>query len=336
MSISKIKFENFTAFKELGISCSPGINIFIGQNGTGKTHILKAAYAACDISRTGDTFAKKLRNVFMPSGNQLGKLVYRQQGTLRASVEITRAAHTLQFSFSTRTENDEGTSLKGIEKWMANRVESVYLPVKEMLTNAPGFRSLYNSREVHFEEVYADIIDRAYKPALRGAATSDKKKLMSILEQEMEGRVLIKGEEFFHSSMDGNLEFSLLAEGMRKLGLLWILIQNGTLLKGSILFWDEPEANLNPKIMKTAVEILLELQRTGVQIFIATHDYVTLKEFDLQTKKTDQVIYHSLFRDPDTRDIRIQSTNSYLQLNPNSILDTFGDLYDKDLARAMQ
>ena len=31
-----------------------------------------------------------------------------------------------------------------------------------MLSNAPGFRSLYATREVHFDEVYADILDRAY------------------------------------------------------------------------------------------------------------------------------------------------------------------------------
>lgn len=336
MPINTIKFEHFTAFKELDIPCSPGVNIFIGQNGTGKTHILKAAYAACDISKSGKTFAQKLVNVFMPSGNQLGRLVYRQVGTQKAALEITRANKTLQISFSSRTRRLEDASVKGVEMWMANPVESVYLPVKEMLTNAPGFRSLYNARELHFEEVYADIIDRAYLPPRRGAAESNRKKLMKVLEKAMAGRVISRDEEFFHSSKEGNLEFSLLAEGMRKLALLWLLIQNGTLLQGSILFWDEPEANLNPKIIETAVEILLELQRMGVQIFIATHDYVTLKEFDLQTKKKDQVKYHSLFRDHVTQEIRLQSSDSYLDLNSNSISETFGKLYDRDMARALQ
>lgn len=336
MAISTIKFEHFTAFKELNIACSPGVNIFIGRNGTGKTHILKAAYAACDISKSGKTFAQKLVNVFMPSGNQLGRLVNRQVGTQSASLEITRDDRTLQISFSSRTRTVEDAAVKGVEMWMANPVESVYLPVKEMLTNAPGFRSLYNTRELHFEEVYADIIDRAYLPPRRGAADANRRNLMKLLENEIEGRVINRAEEFFHSSKEGNLEFSLLAEGMRKLALLWILIQNGALLKGSILFWDEPEANLNPGIMKTTVEILLELQRMGVQIFIATHDYVTLKEFDLQAKKKDQVKYHSLSRDPENNEIRIQSAGSYLQLDPNSIAETFGDLYDRDMARALK
>jgi ABC-type multidrug transport system ATPase subunit len=52
-----------------------------------------------------------------------------------------------------------------------------------------------------------------------------------------------------------------------------LLIQNGTLLNGSVLFWDEPETNLNPKLFGPLIEILLQLQHSGVQIFISTHDY---------------------------------------------------------------
>ena len=44
------------------------------------------------------------------------------------------------------------------------------------------------------------------------------------------------------------IEFTLLAEGLRKLGLLWLLIRNGSLKPGAVLFWDEPETNLNPKL----------------------------------------------------------------------------------------
>jgi energy-coupling factor transporter ATP-binding protein EcfA2 len=323
MGISKIVFQRFTAFKELVINCSGGINIFVGPNGTGKTHILKAAYSACDISKSGEPFAKKLVNVFMPFGKRLNRLVYQHKETLNAALEITRGNHTLRLSFSGRAKNYEASSVKGLEQWLANPVESVYLPVKEMLVNAPGFRSLYNARELHFEEVYADLVDRAYLPPRRDEADSKRKKLMKTIEKVIEGRVITKDEEFFLSSEQGTLEFSLLAEGMRKLALLWILIRNGTLLDGSIMFWDEPETNLNPAVMKTAVEILLELQRMGVQVFIATHDYVLLKEFDLQAKKKDRLLYHGLSRRTDARDIAVQSTDSYCQLSPNAISDTF-------------
>jgi predicted ATP-dependent endonuclease of OLD family len=120
------------------------------------------------------------------------------------------------------------------------------------------------------------------------------------------------------------------------MGLLWILIQNGTLLNGSVLFWDEPETNLNPRLMKTVVGILLELQRQGVQIFLTTHDYVILKEFDLQTKKDDQILFHSLYRTKDTGEIEVASTNDYLKLSPNAIDDTFGSIVDREIEKSME
>ena len=40
--ISHFHLKNFIAFAELAIDFSPGINIIIGENGTGKTQLLKA------------------------------------------------------------------------------------------------------------------------------------------------------------------------------------------------------------------------------------------------------------------------------------------------------
>ena len=94
--------------------------------------------------------------------------------------------------------------------------ETVYIPVKEMLANAPGFRSLYARREIHFEEIYTDILDHAYLPPLRNP---ENKHLLGKLQASIGGEVVIKGEEFFLQTEQGLLEFTLLAEGFRKLGL---------------------------------------------------------------------------------------------------------------------
>ena len=67
MTITRIKFENFTAFKKLDIEPSQGINVLVGANGTGKTHMMKVTYAACDISKTQKNFAQKLIDVFLPA-----------------------------------------------------------------------------------------------------------------------------------------------------------------------------------------------------------------------------------------------------------------------------
>jgi AAA15 family ATPase/GTPase len=161
-----------------------------------------------------------------------------------------------------------------------------------------------------------------------------RKRLMLTLQDAIEGKVTIKKDEFFLANKQGNLEFSLLAEGMRKLGLLWVLIQNGTLLNGSILFWDEPEANLNPSLYGTLMDIVLQLQRMGVQIFLSTHDYVILKELDLRKRPTDKILFHSLYRD-NLGSVDHKASDDYLGMHPNAIDEAFGSLYDREIQRSL-
>lgn len=336
MTLGRIKLERFTAFERLDLELSPGINVFVGANATGKTHIMKVAYAVCDITKTKLNFAEKLIRVFLPSGRALGRLVKRQKVSSRCAIEVFRGRMRLRASFSNHSTRAESATLTNIVDWKRAPLETVYIPVKEMLSNGPGFRSLYSQREVHFEEIYADILDRAYRPSLRGPIDSARKRLLTTLQRAIDGKVTVKEEEFFLRNKQGNLEFSLLAEGIRKLGLLWLLIQNGTLLSGSVLFWDEPETNLNPKLFGLLMEILLELQRTGVQVFFATHDYVILKELDLRKKKQDNIAFHSLHRDEESGEIMCHTARSYLDIHPNAIAEAFADLYDREVSRSLK
>lgn len=338
--IERLVFENFTAFDHLDLSLARGINVFIGGNGTGKTHILKTVYAACDITKSQKSFAEKLTKVFLPSGEKTGRLARRAGKSVTTLVEVFHrlggvvSSASIRLKFSNHTGSPEKARVNGVKQWMQYPLESVYIPVKDMMANAPRFRSLYNLRDIHFEEVYADIIDRAFRPALRGPTDAGRRKLLEILQHSMEGRVISKNEEFFLKNEHGALEFTLVAEGLRKLALLWVLVQNGTLLNGSVLCWDEPEANLNPRLMRTVVGILVELQRQGVQVLVATHDYVILKEFDLQATAEDAVLYHSLHRDAESGQVRVASSATYGEIHPNAIDDTFADMLDREIERS--
>ncbi len=330
MTVTKIKLQHFTAFKDLEVEFSPGINALIGANGTGKTHLMKACYAACAVSRSGDNLAHKLVRVFLPSrrdGYRLAHQGYEGEG-IKLEVHFGTA----------RLEASSGILGLGsvtVPAELSDRaIESAYIPVKEVLANAPGFLSLYATREIHFEEVYEDILLRVYLPALREPVDDAHERMLESLENVIGGKVTVSGEEFFLSNEQGDIEFTLLAEGWRKLGLLWLLIRNGTLQKGSVLFWDEPEANLNPKMFRVVIEVLLELQRAGVQVFFATHDYVILKELDLQMTEEDQVAFHSLYRDEDG-EIACRSTGQYLDIHPNAIGEAFDDLYDRQIKRSL-
>ena len=337
MTITRVKLKRFTVFESLDFKASPGVNVLVGTNGTGKTHLMKVAYAACDVSKTGAGFAEKLVRTFMPSGGAIGRLVKRRQGSSECDIRVSRSRRgRLRALFSNQVKVP-GSDLVRVAvgyNWATPPIESVYIPVEEMLANAPGFRSLYANRDIHFEEIYADILDRAYRPPLRSPAPIQRRKLLTSLQKAIDGKVCTRNEEFFVCNRQGNLEFSLLAEGMHKLGLLWLLVQNGTLIEGSILFWDEPETNLNPKLFGSVIEILLELQRMGVQVFIATHDYVILKELDLQKTENDMIVFHALYRD-DSGEIACHTSDSYLDIHPNAIAEAFTDLYDRGVERSL-
>ena len=343
MALTRVELENFTAFRSLKLDLCPGVNVLVGANGTGKTHLMKVCYAACESRGEGD-FANKLVRVFLPSGRRLGRLVSRQAGEGGAATSsVERGSLKLEHSFernprpvslrpSTFT-SDEPSDDAG--EWARAPVESVYIPVKEMLSNAPGFRSLYAKREIHFEEVYRDILDKAYLPALRGPMDARREGILTRLREAIGGDVAVRNEEFFLRDEHGDLEFSLVAEGVRKLALLWLLIRNGTLQSDAIAFWDEPETNLNPKLFGVVMDVLLELQRAGVQVFLATHDYVILKEIDLRTTSADKVAYHAFYRKEVTGEIGCETTSSYRDIHPNAIADTFTDLYDREIERSL-
>ncbi|MBI4773008.1 MAG: AAA family ATPase [Deltaproteobacteria bacterium] len=330
--IERVELTNFTAFKKLDMRISPGVNVLIGPNGTGKTHLLKILYSVLAAHKEDKRVSDKIAAVFLPKDKRIGRLVTRTRGSSAAKVKIYRNDKLLSLSFSNHTKD----TVRWNKGWKGESIaKSVYIPVKEMLANAPGFLSLYKAHDIHFEEVYADILYNAYVPPLRGPMGRKRKRLLEMIQKVIEGKIIQKDEQFFLKNREGELEFTLLAEGMRKLGLLWLLIQNGTLLDGSVLFWDQPEANLNPKLFGILISILLELHRLDIQVFLATHDYVILKELDLRKKETDDVAFHSLYHDTETGNIQCHSANRYLDIHPNAIAEAFAGLYDREVKRSL-
>ena len=337
-ALTRIRLERFTAFEHLDLNLSPGINVFIGANGTGKTHLLKVAYSACDFNVIESDiiiperhFREKLTRVFLPYRNDIGRLVKHSGAYHEGVVEVWYGDQ--QFRVSVSKKGTGGGSLHNLD-WPYGTIKSVFIPAKEVLANAPGFRSLYRQREIHFEETYSDIVDRAYLPALREDIDDARSRLVNCLETAVGGRVTVAGEEFFLANGDGDIEFTLLAEGLRKLGLLCLLVRNGTLPSGSVLFWDEPEANLNPGLFKVVVDALLQLQRLGVQVLMATHDYAILKELELLMNESDEVCFHVLYRNSEG-ELSCESAARPFELQRSPIAEAFTSLYDREIERSL-
>ena len=88
MIIKRIKLDNYTVFEDQQIEFDPGINVFIGENGTGKTHILKVLYSACQSVNKKTSFAQKLVSTMLPDDYKISRLITRKPGNRSAMSRV--------------------------------------------------------------------------------------------------------------------------------------------------------------------------------------------------------------------------------------------------------
>jgi len=379
--IKQLELKNFTAFNSLSIHFSPKINIFVGENGTGKTHLLKAAYGLCAVCARLDKDSEikpeiiekeltyKFLRLFLPLGERLGRMRrngVNEQAHVEASFDLDRK---IAATFSARSKSFSIEENKNSEQYDAR---PVFIPTKEVLSLVRGIRSSKADQDTiqHiFDDTYLDLCKALLKPAGKVSADqldvdprfgsifpemvntiggkfefTDKAFLFRpgvYQERKVSGqhRYSDKTVTVFKRVKGSDLSNNMTAEGFRKIGELQQLLLNRTLNPGigGPLFWDEPESNMNPKLMKMLVRILLELARNGQQVILATHDYVLLKWLDLllDKGKADHVCYHSLYHEPESGEVRVESKDQFALISRTTISDTFAEVYDEDVKRAL-
>lgn len=331
MALKKIEIKNITVFDDINISFNSGINVFIGENGMGKTHIMKLLYAACKSAKTDVSFPQKVVRVFRPEGSHIRRLISRKKAGETASIKVYSEDSNIGMNFTTKTAKwaADVTNEPKWEKQLAD-LSCTFIPAKEILSNSWNLEAAVGSNNVEFDDTYVDIVMAAKIDISSGRDTHDRKRYLEILQGITDGKVTFNEDRFYlKPGTQAKIEFNLVAEGIRKIALLWQLIKNGTLEKGAILFWDEPEANINPKHIPTIVDMLLELQRNGVQIFISTHDYFLTKYFEVKKLETDHLEYFSLYAENGT--VHCEKNADFRSLKNNDIMETFFKLYDEEI-----
>jgi predicted ATPase len=381
--IDTLELHNFTAFNHVELKFSPKINVIIGENGTGKTHLLKAAYALCcannhltsrvTVSKKdiADAITTKLVRLFLPLDDKLGSM-HRNGAKTRAELKASFIfGKTITVGFSNRSKL---VSILQSDYYERYSWKPVFIPTKEVLSLLPGITSSDQNLDLLrllFDDTYLDLcaslldsshfadtevrIDREPRfgsvysdiTAMIGGQYSFSNGDFRFIRGSLQERKVprqhkygVRTETVFRPARCEGIANNMTAEGFRKIGILQQLLKNRTLIPGASgpLFWDEPESNLNPKLMKFLVESLLQLSRNGQQIIIATHDYVVLKWLDLlmdRKGKDDHVKYHALYRDS-AGNLKSESTETYTQLDENAISSVYSDLYDASVEHSFK
>lgn len=336
MSIKTIEVRNVLVFQRgwrvsdkqervkdtFSLQFGDGINVLLGQNGTGKTTLLKMIYAATQWSneQVDENKSKNLLQFFSNNLKDLDELKSASHEEELSYYKVTDGTHAFEESISHH-------GLLDYEGWRHRNIPSVFIPATEMLSHAKGFLALNQKFKIPFDATQIDIIVNASLPEVREESAA----LHSVLEKISEaigGTVIMEDDAFYVLKKEGyKVDFSLEAEGLRKLGLLWKLIRNGLLEPGSVLLWDEPEANLNPELYPLVANILLELQKNGVQIFVATHSYNFAKYLEIRRSEKEQVRFHNLYKNenqvvvPSSADRMDDLEQNHIMMADNALLD---------------
>lgn len=301
--LKRLHLKNFTVFADADFEFSPGLNVLVGTNGTGKSHVLKVGYA---VEVVREQVKNDDANPLPKRENEWGgRLFYALPDLFRAEglrgLVSTRAQQqdaTVEAEFQTDYFQNEAVSFAinyaldsvrvlGGGEIISKKIEAsapVFIPAKEVLSLS-WMRPASEQLVLPIEQNYLHLLKQLYLLPRRNPESGEA---IETLTDIVGGEIRAEGETYFLVDKNGRrVAINMVAEGIRKFGTLQKLLANGSLTKNNTLYWDEPEANLNPALLRKLAAILAELARQGFQIILATHSTDLLKEFHILSRQKD-------------------------------------------------
>lgn len=275
--ISSLYVKDFTFFPETDFDFGK-LNVFTGEAGIGRSHIMQALYSMlsasfrshhrlCQHNKSFDDLqAGKLRQIF---GVDIPELCRETPAQLCVAFQDNKL--------------DLGLSLtkNGVEvimyplKWLPET--PVFLPNDDVLKlYEPVCRM--QDEGVFGVELLRDL---AGLIALRSAPVDSD--LLLALNNELGGSVLQESDfAFFFVPFAGEKkELRVVAESLRRLLILPLLVSRKILRPGSYLFWELPETGLDSKAIRIAARLIGHLASAGIQVFITTNSLFLLRELTI-------------------------------------------------------
>ena len=290
--LNKIKLNNCGPLIQLDWSNLGPINLVIGENGTGKTFILKMLYSTMrtleeyrrgnDQRTAADILAEKLYWTFQP--DRIGDLVTKgAEGALSCTVQLN------QCDFSYSFGKDTTKQISSLENHVQPRSSnSIFLPAKEVLSLHPIIlKSREQDKMFGFDDTYLDLARALRQVRTMGKNYREFSQSRKSLEDLLGGRVDYDEASGVWQFKKGNQKFPIgvTAEGIKKIAVLDTLLGNRYLDINSIVFMDEPESALHPGAVFKFLEIVGILASRGIQFFMASHSYFVVKKLFLMAQK---------------------------------------------------
>jgi len=275
------------------------INLIIGENGTGKTFLLKALYSVVrsmeeykrgdDIRSIVDVMSEKLRWTFQVE--KLGDMVSKSAED-GLSLDVQLGNDRISYQFSQSASSKVGTVIAPDTGKEGN---SIFIPAKEVLSL---FSVILKSREVDrvfgFDDTYYDLAKALRLSPSRGRNYTIFANSRKLVSDVIDGRVEYdenSGKWFYRNSRNQKFSIGTTSEGVKKIAIMDRLLVNGYLGNNSIIFIDEIESALHPEAICQFLDMIDMIANTmGLQVFIASHSYFVIKKLYLIALKKSGIV----------------------------------------------
>jgi len=309
---NKLSIKNFRSIENLEIDDINRINIFVGENNSGKTSILEALFLLIGISNPrlnvtinnfrdlilteNNDLCFNFRNLSMD--NHIELIAYENRSTFRKLIITPKISRK-----TTSTSNDQNiSSLIDIEKEIINI--NAETKSKEDIQGlnldysiSPGSKKYH--AELNIDEAKVNsTIDNNYRESLLGhfynnktiygslpdkiSELLQKKKkdklinLLKIVDNKVEDIALSRsGMIFIDIGLNEMIPINIMGDGFKK---VCAVIANLLVLDKGIFLIDEIENGLHSITQELIWKSILEIsEKLKQQLFIATHSYETIK-----------------------------------------------------------
>lgn len=336
--LNSVILKNFGTLKNVEWLKLGKINLVIGNNGCGKTFLLKALYASIrtleeykrgdDKRSESEILADKLYWTFQPE--KIGDLVTKKaESGLLCELKVDNKG----FSFSFK----EGTTkhISNLENEVTPRnSNSIFLPAKEVLSlHHIILKSREQDKSFGFDDTYLDLARALRQPTTVGKNYKEFATSRKELEGILGGKIEYDENTNRWQFKKGNQKFPIgvTAEGIKKIAILDTLLGNRYLNTNSIIFIDELESALHPTAISQLLDIIAVLADKGIQFFIASHSYFVIKKLFLiaQEKQLSIPVMSSVNDEWNKSDL-------LTEMPANPIIDESVRLYKEEIELAFK